>query len=84
MTTFREHYLSIPSKTALTPKQQFIQDICEATKKCEKTVRCWIAETQKPDALTKSIIAEKLNLPVNELFPGEKYNYNRKDTKIGK
>jgi len=80
MATFREHYLSIPNKKAVTPKQKFIDDICAATKKCEKTVRCWIAETQKPDALARSIIAKKLNLAVEELFPEENYNYVRKQT----
>jgi hypothetical protein len=80
MATFREHYLSIPNKKAITPKQKFIDEICALTKKCEKTVRCWIAETQKPDALARSIIAQKLNMPVGELFPKENYTYVRKQT----
>jgi hypothetical protein len=80
MTTFREHYQSIPNKKAVTPKQKFIDDICAATKKCEKTVRCWIAETQKPDALARSIISEKLNICAGDLFPSENYNYVRKQT----
>ena len=84
MTTFREHYQSIPSKKAITPKQKFIDDICEATKKCEKTVRCWIAETQRPDALARSIISKKLNVCHSELFPCENYNYVRKQTSATK
>jgi hypothetical protein len=80
MTTFREHYQSIPSKKAVTPKQKFIDDICEATKKCEKTVRCWIAETQKPDALARSIISERLKISTKELFPCENYTYVRRQT----
>lgn len=80
MASFREHYLSIPNKKAITPKQKFIDEICDVTKKCEKTVRCWIAETQKPDALARSIIAKKLNIPTKELFPKGNYNYVRKQT----
>ena len=78
MATFREFYLNISPKKTITPRQQFIDEICKVTKKCEKTVRCWISETQKPDALAQGIIAEKLQIPEGELFPEGNYNYHRR------
>lgn len=78
MATFRERYLSIRDRKELTPKQKFIEEICGATMKCEKTVRCWIAETQMPDPLAQRIISEKVGVPPEELFPRENYNYPRR------
>lgn len=39
--------------------------------KSTKTVRCWLAGTQKPDALSQSVIEKELGVSSNILFPEE-------------
>ncbi len=73
MTTFRDYYQQLPSNKEISPRQKFIKRISEITKKSEKTIRCWISGSQKPDTLTQSIIEKELNIPCDELFSEEFY-----------
>lgn len=65
---FREHYDALPPKAAKAPKSAFVDEIAELCKVHTATVRSWLYGTQKPDALRRSLIAEHLNIPVDELF----------------
>ncbi|MBD5257057.1 MAG: XRE family transcriptional regulator [Bacteroides sp.] len=65
---FRQIYDLLPSKAEVAPKTAWIKEIAAICKVHEVTVRCWLAGTQKPDALKTSIIAEHLGVPENELF----------------
>lgn len=67
-TKFRQFYDALPSKAEIAPKTAFIKKIAAMCKVHEVTVRCWIAGTQKPDALKTSIIAQELGIPEQELF----------------
>ena len=65
---FRKIYDKLPPRTVKAPKSEFIKEISELCKVAPVTVRCWLAGTQKPDALRTSLIAKKLGVPENELF----------------
>ena len=56
----------------------FVAAIAERTCKTEGTVRQWLYGAQKPDALTKSVIADYLGATTEELFP-EITNQNDND-----
>ena len=65
---FRQIYDLLPPKAEVAPKTAWVKEIAAICKVHETTVRCWLAGTQKPDALKTSIIAEHLGVPENELF----------------
>lgn len=65
--TFREIYDNLPSRSA--PKSEFIRRIATITMKSQKTVRCWLAGSQNPDLLTKSILEKELGVSGDILFP---------------
>lgn len=67
-TKFRQIYDELPTEKPIAPKSAFVKEIAKLVKVHEVTVRCWIAGTQKPDALKISIIAKHLGVPENELF----------------
>lgn len=67
-TKFRQIYDALPSKAPIAPKSAFVKKIAALCKVHEVTVRCWIAGTQKPDALKTSIISKELGIPEQELF----------------
>lgn len=67
--TFKDFYLMEKNKP--TPAQIFINEIAELTKKSVNTVRMWIQGRQHPDALAKSLIAEKFGVDPETLFPQE-------------
>ncbi len=67
-TKFRQFYDALPPKAEVAPKTAFVKKIAAMCKVHEVTVRCWIAGTQKPDALKTSIIAQELGIPEQELF----------------
>lgn len=67
--SFREIYDAIETKIPPTPKQAFIGKIAKATMVSENTVYNWLAGRQKPTALTQSVIAKTLGVPVEGLFP---------------
>lgn len=53
-------------------RQEVIDLLAEKTKTSKNTVYRWISGEITPPALKKSIIAEVLNFPVEELFPNTK------------
>lgn len=55
--------------TQLSPGQQLIQDLMDATGRSEVTVRLWISGKFKPEPIIQNIIAETLGLDVDGLFP---------------
>lgn len=68
-TKFRQIYDALPARqVAVAPKTAFVKRIAELCKVHDVTVRCWIAGTQKPDALKTSIIAKELGVSEKELF----------------
>ena len=68
--TFRGYYDSLPDrKISKAPKSAFVDRIAEITMKSTKTIRCWLAGTQKPDALAQAMIEKELGIPASELFP---------------
>jgi hypothetical protein len=67
--TFRGQYFTLPDRSEDTPRARFIKEIAALCLVSETTVRCWIAGEYKPDALKKSLIAEKLGVSPELLFP---------------
>lgn len=68
--TFIQMYKELPDRSAIkAPKTEFVERVAALTKKSVKTVRCWIAGTQKPDALAQSILEKEFNVPASSLFP---------------
>ncbi len=65
---FRAHYDALPSKAEVAPKTKFIREIASICYKSEKTIRCWLAGTQKPDKQDRVILSEYLNIPEDQLF----------------
>ena len=62
--TFTQMYKSLPERSSIkAPKTEFVEKVAKITKKSVKTVRCWIAGTQKPDAL------KEFKVPAKYLFP---------------
>ena len=67
--TFRQIYDDLPERSAVkAPKTEFVERIATLTMKSTKTVRCWIAGVQKPDALAQSLIEKELEMPSEYLF----------------
>lgn len=70
--TFRQIYKNLPERDVVkAPKTEFVERIAGVTMKSTKTVRCWLAGTQQPDALSQSMIEKELNVPCEILFPKE-------------
>lgn len=70
--SFRQIYNQLPDRsTVKAPKTEFVERIANVTMKSTKTVRCWLAGTQVPDALTQSMIEKELGIPCTSLFPKE-------------
>ena len=68
--TFRGYYEELHDrKISKAPKSAFVDRIAEITMKSTKTIRCWLAGTQKPDALAQAMIEKELGIPASELFP---------------
>lgn len=68
--TFRELYDTLPARSAVkAPKTEFVERIAKLTMKSTKTVRCWLAGAQIPDALTQSILEKELGISGKILFP---------------
>ena len=68
--TFIGYYDALPDrKISKAPKSAFVDRIAEITMKSTKTIRCWLAGTQKPDALAQAMIEKELGIPASELFP---------------
>ena len=69
--TFRGYYDSLPPSERKSPKKEFVTEIAVLCKCAESTVRAWLSGAQQPDPLKKSIIANFLAKPEDELFPKE-------------
>lgn len=68
--TFTQIYKSLPERNVVkAPKTEFVEKVAEITKKSPKTVRCWIAGTQVPDALTQTVLEREFKIPATVLFP---------------
>lgn len=52
---FRQIYDALPTKAPVAPKTAFVREVAELCKVSEKTVRCWLAGAQKPDAFGKAM-----------------------------
>lgn len=53
----------------LSPARQLIQDLMDATGRSEVTVRLWISGKFKPEPIIQKIIADKLGVEADALFP---------------
>lgn len=65
--TFKDYYLQEKAKPS--PAQNFLTDMAQLTKRSSVTVRMWLQGKQVPDALTQSLIAQRLNTDASTLFP---------------
>lgn len=65
---FRQIYDNLPTRAAKAPKTVWVERMAKICMVSEKTVRCWIYGTQKPDAIKISILSKELGIPANELF----------------
>lgn len=64
--TFREIYDALDP---VPPKTKWVQRIAKATMRSENAVRMWLNGRQTPEPLVQNIIARKLGVPVEGLFP---------------
>lgn len=67
-TKFRQIYDALPPRSNVAPKSDFVREMASLCKVHTATVRCWLAGTQRPDALRTSILAKRLGVPEDELF----------------
>lgn len=65
--TFGELYRALP-ESPKAPKQAFVEEIAELCMCSQQTVRMWIQGTQRPDALKRKLIAERLGYNEEQLF----------------
>ncbi len=66
--TFGELYKALPEPPK-APKQAFVEEIAQLCKCSHQAVRMWIAGRQRPDALKRKLIAERLGYSEKQLFP---------------
>lgn len=66
--TFGDVYRALPEPPK-APKQAFVEEIAELCICSQQTVRMWIQGTQRPDALKRKLIAERLGYSEEQLFP---------------
>ena len=52
-----------------TAAQVFITEVADLTKRSEATVRMWLSGQQVPDELAQTMIANKYQVDINNLFP---------------
>jgi hypothetical protein len=67
-TKFRKLYDALPSSRVVSPKKRWVEDVALAARVHPATVRCWLAGTQKPDALRTEIVAKHLGVSPENLF----------------
>ena len=65
---FAEIYTALPTREAVAPKTRWVRRMAEICMVSETTVRCWLAGSQKPDAIKQSILSKELGVPASELF----------------
>lgn len=66
--TFRKIYDELPPQKIVAPKTEWVKRMATICYVHPTTVRCWLAGTQKPDSLRKSILSKELGIPEDELF----------------
>lgn len=54
-----------------SPFDIMVEEICAATCRSRQTVMNWILRKQQPNPQAKKAIAKLLDIPVEQLFPGE-------------
>lgn len=70
--TLKERYEEAKnSKPSPTPAQVFIQRCMDACHVTENTVRGWLCNSRKPDALAQEALAKEFGCTADELFPTE-------------
>ena len=52
-----------------TAAQVFVSEVATLTKRSEATVRMWLSGQQVPDELAQTMIAEKYQVNIDNLFP---------------
>lgn len=68
--TFKERYEEAKAeKQTPTPAQVFIQRCMDACKVSENTVRGWLCNSRRPDALAQEALAREFGCTAEELFP---------------
>ena len=65
---FREIYDQLPPQQVVAPKKDWINRMAELCMVHPATVRCWLAGTQRPDALRISLLSKELGVSETELF----------------
>ena len=65
---FRQMYDALPTERPKAPKTEWVKRMADLCMVHPTTVRCWLAGTQKPDALRISLLAKELGVSENELF----------------
>jgi len=63
--TFRGHYFTIATNLQ---RKAFLKSIAQLCLVSEATVRSWIADAYRPDAVKQRLIAKKLNSTAEMLF----------------
>lgn len=72
--TLKERYEEAKAqdqKPKPTAAMRFIQRCMEAAKVSENTVRGWLCNSRKPDALAQEALAKEFGCTADELFPTE-------------
>lgn len=67
-TNFRKIYEALPTSRVVSPKKEWVEGVAKAARVHPTTVRCWLAGTQKPDALRTEIVAKHLGVSTDNLF----------------
>ncbi len=67
--TLKERYEEAKASKPQTPAQVFIQRCMDAAKVSENTVRGWLCNSRRPDALAQEALAIEFGCTAEELFP---------------
>lgn len=59
-----------------TPAADFIKELCEATNRCEMTVRAWVTGRIVPERNIQLLIAMHMQIDVDVLFPSKDTNHD--------
>ena len=59
-----------------TPAADFIKELCEATNRCEMTVRAWVTGRIVPERNIQLLIAMHMQVDVDVLFPSKDSNHD--------
>lgn len=65
---FRQIYDALPPRAVAAPKARWVERMAEVAMVSTKTVRCWLAGVQKPDAIKTKALSDELGIPADKLF----------------